>query len=178
MSASVHMVKLTAAALVLTAAFNLSGCNSQAAAPEAPRSALVAHPQSADTLHAEVYPGDVHARYESQLGFRVNGKIKARLVDVGAHVQAGQALAELDPMDLKLQAASAQATLSSARANRDLAQSEFDAAGDGRRGFEYLGRRAMPQLQAHPVSAHAQFILRWHIAEQPRFDKVLLWRPI
>ena len=97
MSASVHMMKITTAALVLTAAFNLSGCNSQAAAPEAPRSALVAHPQSADTLHAEVYSGDVHARYESQLGFRVAGKIRARLVDVGAHVQPGQALAEEPP---------------------------------------------------------------------------------
>ncbi len=124
MSASVHMLKLTAAALVLTATFNLSGCNSQAAAPEAPRAALVAHPQSADTLHAEVYSGDVHARYESQLGFRVAGKIRARLVDVGAHVQPGQALAELDPLDLNLQVGSAQATLSSAQANRDLAQAE------------------------------------------------------
>jgi multidrug efflux system membrane fusion protein len=78
------MVKLTAAALVLTAAFNLSGCNSQAAAPEAPRSALVAHPQSADTLHAEVYSGDVHARYESQLGFRVAGKSVALSASIGA----------------------------------------------------------------------------------------------
>jgi multidrug efflux system membrane fusion protein len=110
--------------LALAATFSLSGCNTQAAVAEAPRSALVAHPQSADTLHAEVYSGDVHARYESQLGFRVAGKIRARLVDVGAHVQAGQALAELDPLDLNLQVASAQATLSSAQANRDLAQAE------------------------------------------------------
>ena len=124
MSASVHIVKLSAAALVLAATFNLSGCNSQAAAPEAPRSALVAHPQSADSMHAEVYSGDVHARYESQLGFRVAGKIKARLVDVGAHVDAGQVLAELDPIDLKLQAASAQANLSAAQASRDLALAE------------------------------------------------------
>ena len=124
MSASVHIVKLSAIALVLAATFNLAGCNSQAAAPEAPRSALVAHPQSADTLHAEVYSGDVHARYESQLGFRVAGKIKARLVDVGAHVETGQVLAELDPIDLKLQAASAQANLSAAQASRDLALAE------------------------------------------------------
>ena len=94
--------------------------------PDAPRNALVAHPQNASDDQVEVYSGDVHARYESQLGFRVNGKIKARFVDVGAHVEAGQALAELDPLDLKLQAASAQATLASARANRDLAQSEFN----------------------------------------------------
>ncbi|HEX6834098.1 MAG TPA: efflux RND transporter periplasmic adaptor subunit, partial [Rudaea sp.] len=115
----------TAAAMVATL-ITASGCNSHAAMPEAPRSAIVAHPQNADAIHAEVYSGDVHARYESQLGFRVNGKIKTRLVDVGSHVQPGQALAELDPLDLRLQVASAQANVSSARANRDLAQSEFN----------------------------------------------------
>jgi multidrug efflux system membrane fusion protein len=112
--------------LILGLAFSQAGCSSHATTPEAPRNALVAHPQNADAVHADVYSGDVHARYESQLGFRVNGKIKARLVDVGAHVQAGQAIAELDPLDLKLQVASAQATANSARANRDTAQSEYD----------------------------------------------------
>jgi len=118
--------KLLIGALVLGAAFSQAGCSSRAAVPDAPRNALVAHPQNAENVRAEVYSGDVHARYESQLGFRVNGKIKARLVDVGAHVDAGQAIAELDPLDLKLQVASAQATLNSARANRDMAQSEYD----------------------------------------------------
>lgn len=122
----IYTSKLSAAMLAFSALVALSGCNSKAAAPEAPRNALVAHPQVADALNAEVYSGDVHARFESQLGFRVNGKIKTRLVDVGNHVDAGQVLAELDPLDLKLQVASANANLSSARANRDLAQSEFD----------------------------------------------------
>ena len=126
MSATVHTLKLGAAALALAALVNLSGCSSHAAAPDAPRYALVDHPRAAQDLHAEVYSGDVHARFESQLGFRVAGKIKTRLVDVGANVAAGQALAELDPLDLKLQVASAQATLSSAQANRELAQAERD----------------------------------------------------
>ena len=126
MSATVHITKIAAVALALTAAVQLAGCSSHAAAPEAPRYALIAHPQAADAIHAEVYSGDIHARFESQLGFRVAGKIKSRLVDVGNHVEAGQALAELDPLDLKLQVASAQATLSSAQAARDLAQAEHD----------------------------------------------------
>jgi len=126
MSASVHITRFGAVALVLTTAIELAGCSSHAAAPEAPRYALIAHPQAADAVHAEVYSGDVHARFESQLGFRVAGKIKSRLVDVGNHVNAGQALAELDPLDLRLQVASAQATLSSAQAARDLAQAEYD----------------------------------------------------
>ncbi|HEX4480497.1 MAG TPA: efflux RND transporter periplasmic adaptor subunit [Rudaea sp.] len=86
----------------------------------------MAHPQADSVVNADVYSGDVHARFESQLGFRVAGKIKTRLVDVGNHVEAGQPLAELDPLDLKLQVASATATATSARANRDLAQSEFN----------------------------------------------------
>jgi membrane fusion protein, multidrug efflux system len=126
MSQLTNIMKLTLGILVLASAVVTAGCNSKAALPEAPRNALVAHPQNANDVHAEVYSGDVHARYASQLGFRINGKIKARLVDVGAHVSAGQPIAELDPLDLKLQVASAQATVSSARANRDLAQSEFN----------------------------------------------------
>lgn len=126
MSAFANMMKVAGFTFGAAAFIALAGCTSHAAAPEAPRYALVAHPGTADALHAEVYSGDVHARYESQLGFRVAGKIKSRLVDVGARVDAGQVLAELDPLDLKLQVASAQATLSSADANRDLAQAERD----------------------------------------------------
>src|SRR5262249_55065994 len=69
MSAFVHLTKITLAAAVIAGALDLSGCSSHAAAPEAPRYALVAHPQSAEAARAEVYSGDVHARYESQLGF-------------------------------------------------------------------------------------------------------------
>lgn len=126
MSAAIHIVKAGLVSLALVAAIELTGCSTRAAAPETPRFALVAHPQDIDSSVAEVYSGDVRARYESQLGFRVAGKIRARLVDVGSHVEAGQPLAELDPLDLKLQVASAQATLSSAQAARDLAQSEHD----------------------------------------------------
>jgi multidrug efflux system membrane fusion protein len=117
---------LAFATAAMLAPLVMAGCTSKAAVPEPPRNALVAHPQSTSQVDAEVYSGDVHARFESQLGFRVNGKIKSRLVDVGDHVDEGQVLAELDPLDLKLQVASANATLSSARANRDLAQSEYE----------------------------------------------------
>jgi len=126
MSILAPTLKIAALSAAYVAIIAVAGCSSHAAAPEAPRSAIVAHPQNAERATAEVYSGDVHARYESQLGFRVNGKIKARLVDVGAHVKAGEPLAELDPLDLKLQAASAQATLTAARASRDLAQSEYN----------------------------------------------------
>lgn len=117
---------LCAGILVLGSTVELCGCTTKAAAPEAPPNAIVAHPQSNSAVNADIYSGDVHARFESQLGFRVAGKIKTRYVDVGNHVDAGQPIAELDPLDLKLQVASATATLTSARASRDLAQSEFN----------------------------------------------------
>jgi len=119
MRSLIQIAGLCAGIPILGSTLALSGCASKAAAPEPPRNAIVAHPQTANALNAEVYSGDVHARYESQLGFRVAGKIKARLIDVGAHVQAGQILAELDPLDLRLQVTSAQAGLSSAQASRD-----------------------------------------------------------
>jgi membrane fusion protein, multidrug efflux system len=56
-----------------------------------------------------VYSGEIRARYETQLGFRIGGKIIERLVDAGARVKPGQVLARLDPADSGLQASSAQA---------------------------------------------------------------------
>jgi len=114
------------AALALTGALVLAGCGSHAAVPESPRNAIVAHPQPADAINAEVYSGDVRARFESQLGFRVNGKIKTRKLDVGNHVDAGQVIAELDPVDLQLQVGSSGANLAAAKAARDLAQADYD----------------------------------------------------
>jgi multidrug efflux system membrane fusion protein len=119
-------VTLCAGLLALGSAFALGGCDTRAAAPPPPRPAIVIHPQAGEEARAEIYSGELRARFESQLGFRVAGKIRARRVDVGAKVTAGQVLAELDPLDLQLQVTSAQAALASARANRDLAQSEFN----------------------------------------------------
>src|SRR3546814_14807811 len=47
------------------------------------------------------YAGEVRARHEPELGFRIGGKIIARAVDVGDRVAAGALLAELDPDDVR-----------------------------------------------------------------------------
>jgi RND family efflux transporter MFP subunit len=67
--------------------------------------------------------GEIQARYQSDLGFRIDGKIIERPVDVGSAVKKGQLLARLDPQprqqDLqaaKANVASAQATLTQAQA--------------------------------------------------------------
>ncbi|WP_426112619.1 efflux RND transporter periplasmic adaptor subunit [Massilia sp. PWRC2] len=70
------------------------------------------------------YAGEVRPRIESKLGFQVGGKITSRKVDVGAVVQRGQVLMQLDPQDLRLGQAQAQASLRAAETNRDLAKAE------------------------------------------------------
>lgn len=62
------------------------------------------------------YTGVIHARTESDLGFRVSGKITGKLVKAGDHVKRGQALMQLDPTDLRLTANAAQAAVEAARA--------------------------------------------------------------
>jgi RND family efflux transporter MFP subunit len=66
---------------------------------------------------AREFVGVVRARYETDLGFRVAGKIVARLVNVGDRVHAGDVIARLDPQDLKLQTESAEAEISAANSN-------------------------------------------------------------
>lgn len=102
----------------------VAGCSSRAEMTEPVRPAIVARPRLATDGPDTLYAGDVHARYENALGFRVAGKIRRRLVDVGTHVEAGQLIAELDPRDLELQTVSARATLAAAEADLATAKSE------------------------------------------------------
>lgn len=71
------------------------------------------------------YAAEVRARTESRLGFRVGGKVVRRAVNVGDAVKAGQVLAQLDPEDLKLGQAAAQAALVAAQANLDQTDADF-----------------------------------------------------
>lgn len=70
------------------------------------------------------YSGNVQARVESRLGFRVSGKIQARKVDVGTVVKPGQVLMQLDPQDLQLAQVQAQANFKAAQSNFELADFE------------------------------------------------------
>ncbi|WP_370663291.1 efflux RND transporter periplasmic adaptor subunit [Massilia mucilaginosa] len=71
------------------------------------------------------FAGEVRARVESRLGFRVGGKITARKVDAGTVVKKGQVLMQLDPQDLQLSQAQAKANLRAAETGRDLAKAEL-----------------------------------------------------
>ena len=70
--------------------------------------------------------GDIQPRYESRLGFRVGGKVVARHVDIGSTVRRGQVLMQLDPKDLQLAQAQANASVTAANSNLSLAKAELD----------------------------------------------------
>lgn len=101
-----------AASLVVLAAM-LAACGGEEAA-EVPRPVLVVHPQAGAAGGTLAFAGEVRAREESTLAFRVGGKLVERKVDVGDRVDRGQLLAEVDPGDLSLQASAAQAQLAAA----------------------------------------------------------------
>ncbi len=89
-------------------------------------SVLVQPAAPADATGLSVYAGEVRARHEADLGFRVGGKIVARLVDVGAQVQAGQALARLDATDLQFNVAAVRAQASAAESDLALAKADVE----------------------------------------------------
>jgi multidrug efflux system membrane fusion protein len=70
------------------------------------------------------FAGEVRARYETILSFRVAGKVLARQVDVGDRVRKGQVLAQLDQNDYRLAVQDLRAQLASAVANRDFLRDE------------------------------------------------------
>ena len=101
----------------------LAACSADTPA-ESPRPALVVQPGGGADAALSAYAGEVRAREESPLSFRVGGNLIRRNVDAGARVQKGEVLALLDPGDFALQAQAAQAQLAAAEA--DLARARGD----------------------------------------------------
>jgi RND family efflux transporter MFP subunit len=113
--------------LALAALLVLAGCEANTApAPTALRPVQVQRVAFADADTKREFVGVVRARYETDLGFRVAGKIVTRVVNVGDRVQVGDVVARLDPEDLKLQVQSAEAELAAATSNLAQASSDFE----------------------------------------------------
>jgi RND family efflux transporter MFP subunit len=93
----------------------LAACDPMTAQPLAPvRPVLVTPVHYEAQVSDRSFVGTVRPRIESDLGFRVAGKVSKRLVEVGTRVEAGQPLATLDEVDLGLQAEQAAAELRAA----------------------------------------------------------------
>lgn len=152
--------------LVLVGISALAACSKTETAPDPVRAVrtLTVSAQSAGGSYE--YAGEVRARTESRLSFRVGGKMLKRMVDLGDTVKAGQVLAQLDPRDLRLGQDSARAALGSAQATVDQNAADFkrykDLFDQGFIGAAELDRRewnvktARAQLDQAKAQANVQ----------------------
>ncbi|SCU93718.1 RND efflux membrane fusion protein [Cupriavidus necator] len=134
----------------------MSACGGKAPADprtEAPlvRAAFV----QAVTPSSRAFTGTVAARVQSDLGFRVSGKVLERLVDAGQTVKRGQPLMRIDPVDLKLAAHAQQEAVSAARA-RAQQTADDEARYRDLRGTGAISASAYDQAKATADAARAQ----------------------
>src|SRR5690554_3110540 len=113
------------AGMIVLCSMAFSGCSKDSAAAEQEVPfVMVTTPK---TSHQELksYAGDVQARQQTALAFRVGGQVTQRFVDVGDQVKVGQVLATLDVKDAQLQLNVARAQLDSAQSAAKIAQDEL-----------------------------------------------------
>jgi multidrug efflux system membrane fusion protein len=103
----------------------LAGCSRDAPVVEDVRPVQVQKIVRGDYEARVTYSGDVRARFETALGFRVGGKLVERYVDVGSEVKPGTLLARLDAQDLQLNTLSAQSQLAAAQSDFDQARADL-----------------------------------------------------
>ncbi|WP_311273611.1 MULTISPECIES: efflux RND transporter periplasmic adaptor subunit [unclassified Rhizobium] len=112
--------------ILCTFSLTLSGCSEEKSETvldviRPVKTVVIAHSHDGKSLS---YSGAVRARVESNLGFRVAGKIVERNVNIGDRIVPGDVLARLDPTDLQLNVRTAEANLKAAEkgvATADLA---------------------------------------------------------
>ncbi len=134
----------------------LSACGKKAPPETPPRAVkLQTVGDAAQSVDAESYAGEVHARIETSLGFRVGGKILARKAQLGQSVRAGQVLAQLDPQDYRLGAQAAQAQVQAADTARHLAAADLKRF-EALRSQGFISGAQLEKLQAQLQADEAQ----------------------
>lgn len=140
-----------ASSLVMT----LTGCreDAQSAEPPRPVRTQIAKPATIDEQVAQT--GEIQANVETNLGFRIDGRVATRIAEVGMSVVKGQVLATLDPNDVQNEVLSAEAEVKSAEATESLAKSELERQ---RTLFEkqFVARARVEEAEANWRAAHAK----------------------
>jgi RND family efflux transporter MFP subunit len=101
------------------------------------------------------FTGTIAARVQSDLGFRVSGKVLERLVDAGQTVKRGQVLMRIDAVDLKLAAHAQQEAVTAARARARQTEEEETRYRE-LRGTGAISASAYDQVKAAADAAQAQ----------------------
>ena len=134
----------------------LGACSKPVPKPDPVRSVKTVRVQPQTAQVSQEFAGEVRARTESRLGFRVGGKITRRNADVGSAVMAGQVLAQIDPQDLKLGHEAATAGFVAAGVNLDQAQADYRRFKDLlEKGF--ISAAELERRESVVKSAQAQF---------------------
>ena len=102
----------------------LTACQKREVAVEQAPFVMVTQPSTTQNA-LKSYAGDVQARHQTALAFRVGGQITERLVDVGQRVKVGQVLAKLDVKDAQLNLNAAKAQLDHAQSALQIAEKEL-----------------------------------------------------
>ena len=112
--------------VLVAAALVLSSCAKHEVVTESVRPVQLTQVKLGASADTAVFAGEIKPRHETDLGFRIGGKIVSRDVDIGARVKKGQVLARLDPADVGLQAQAAKAQLAAAETEYSFAKGEFE----------------------------------------------------
>jgi RND family efflux transporter MFP subunit len=119
-------ISATRVAMALLAAMAIAGCAKPVEKADATRLARVMTVRAAGGDDVTLFAGEVKPRYETDLSFRIPGKILERKVEMAMAVRKGQPLFRLDPQDAHLSAAAAKAQVAVADADLAFAKAELD----------------------------------------------------
>ena len=112
-------------ALSLVASLVLVACSKEPASTDPVRAVRTLTVSQLSGATMRDYAGEVHARIESRLAFRVGGKVTQRPVNLGDRVKNGQALAAVDPADLRYGQDAARAGLAAAKINYEQTATDY-----------------------------------------------------
>jgi RND family efflux transporter MFP subunit len=142
--------------LSLAAALVLVACGKEPAAAEPVRAVRTMTVGQLSGATTRDYAAEIHARVESKLAFRVGGKITQRPVNLGDRVKGGQALAQVDPADLRFGQDAARAGLAAAQVNYEQTAADYKRYEDLRaQGF--ISAADLERRNSGLQAAKAQF---------------------
>ena len=143
-------------ALSLAAGLVLVACGKEPAAAEPVRAVRTLTVGQLSGATTRDYAAEVHARIESKLAFRVGGKITQRPINLGDRVKGGQALAQVDPADLRFGQDAARAGLAAAKVNYEQTAVDYKRYQDlHAQGF--IGTAELERRDSALEAAKAQF---------------------
>jgi len=121
-----HKLALTHVGFLVLSGVVLAGCENKQEENTLPPPALVITVQAIPDAGRNIYSGEVRARHEADLAFRLSGKLVSRQVEVGSLVKAGDVLAHIAPADAALNAEAARSQFSASETDYNYAKSELE----------------------------------------------------